>query len=336
MKCNRLKRRDFIAIAGGAGAASQAIPISARAQQPERMRRIGLLLGGTADDTNGQTQIAAFVQRFQQLGWIDGHNVRIDYRWTAGNDEIRRKYAADLVALAPDVIVAAGSSLASALQATRTIPIVFPFSADPVGSGHVDNLARPGGNATGFALFEFGLSAKWLELLREIAPSATRVAVLRDTSTPAGNGQFTAIQSLASSLGVDVSPIDLRDLSGFERDVSAFARSLKGSMIVTASGFAYVHREPIVALAVRHELPTIYFESLFVVAGGLISYGADLKDQWRRAAGYVSRILKGATPADLPVQTPTKYELVINLKTAKTMGLDVPHSVLARADEVIE
>ena len=329
-----MKRREFITLLGGAAAAW---PLAARAQQGERMRRIGVLVTFAAGDPVGQARLAAFLQGLQQLGWIDGRNVRIDTRWGAGDADRTRRYAAELVALAPDVIMATGTPTVAALQqATSSAAIVFAAAVDPVGSGFVDSLARPGGNATGFMSFEYGLSGKWLELLKQIAPSVTRAAVLRDTASPAGNAQFGAIQTVAPSLGVEVNPVNMRDAGEIERVVTAFARASNGGLIVTASPLSLVHRELIVALAARHKLPAVYFERLFVAAGGLISYGPDYVDQYRRAAGYVDRILKGEKPADLPVQAPTKYELVINLKTAKALGLDVPATVLARADEVIE
>ena len=326
-----MRRREFIA---GLGAA--AWPLVARAQQPNRVRRIGALIGAAQDDTDTQARLAAFVQALAQLGWTDGRNVRIDYRWAAGNAENYRKYAAELVALAPDVVLAPGFSVGPMIQATRTVPIVFVFTTDPVGSGFVDSLARPGRNATGFMQFEFSLNAKWLELLKEIAPGVTRAAVLRDAAIPSGIGQFAVIQSVAPSVGVDVSPINLRDAGEIERGVEAFARGANGGLIVAASALATVHRDLIITLAARHKLPAVYFNRVFVADGGLISYGADFNDQYRRAAGYVDRILKGEKPADMPVQAPTKYELAINLRTAKALGLDVPHSLLARADEVIE
>jgi putative ABC transport system substrate-binding protein len=327
-----MRRRAFIAALGGAAA----WPVVARAQQPERMRRIGVLLGIAANDPDAQTRLAAFVQTLQQLGWTDGRNVRIDTRWASGDAELIRRYAAELVALAPDVIFVSGNAaVAPLLQATHTVPIVFASVADPVGSGFVDSLSQPGGNATGFMQFEYGLSGKWLELLKEIAPSLTRVIILWDPET-AGIGQFAIIQSVATSAGVDVRPVNLRDAGETERAITAFARAPNGGLVVTASAWSVVRRDLIIALAARHKLPAVYFERLFVVAGGLISYGANFVDQYRRAAGYVDRILKGEKPADLPVQAPTKYELVINLKTAKTLGLAVPPSVLARADEVIE
>jgi putative tryptophan/tyrosine transport system substrate-binding protein len=328
-----MRRREFITLLGGA---ATAWPRASCAQQPERMRRIGVLSGLTADDQVDNVRLAAFQKQLQQLGWTDGHNVRIDYRFAAGDPEDYRKYAAELVALAPDVILAPGGSLASILQATRTVPIVFAFAADPVGSGFVESLSRPGGNATGFLMFEYDLSAKWLELLKEVAPGVTRAAVLRDPTAVTGIGQFAVIQSVARSVGVDVSPLNLRDTGEIERGVTAFARSSNGGLIVAASVLASVQRNLIVELAARHRLPAVYFERLFVASGGLISYGADFVDQYRHAAGYVDRILKGEKPADLPVQAPTKYELVINLKTARALGLTVPPTLLARADEVIE
>jgi ABC-type uncharacterized transport system substrate-binding protein len=327
-----MRRRTFIAALGGAAV----WPLAARAQQSDRVRRIGALIGAAQDDPDTQARLAAFVQALAQLGWTDGRNLRIDYRWAAGNAENYRKYAAELVALAPDVVLAPGFSVGPMIQATRTVPIVFVFTTDPVGSGFVDSLSRPGGNATGFMLFEFSLNAKWLELLKEIAPGVTRAAVLRDAAIPSGIGQFAVIQSVAPSVGVEVSPINLRDAGEIERGVTAFARSGNGGLIVAASALATVHRDLIITLAARHKLPAVYFNRVFVTDGGLISYGADFNDQYRRAAGYIDRILKGEKPADLPVQAPTKYELVINLKTAKALGLDVPHSMLARADEVIE
>jgi putative ABC transport system substrate-binding protein len=329
-----MRRREFLAVLGGGAAVW---PLAARAQQPERMRRIGVLQGGIdTDDPRSQPPVAAFQQALQQLGWTD-RNVKIDYRWPAGDADKARKYAAELLALAPDVIVAMSAvSLAPLLQATRTVPIVFVWVADPVGAGYVDSLSRPGGNATGFVLFDYSLSTKWLELLKEIAPGVKRVAILRDPAISSGTGQWGAIQSAAPSLGVEVNPVNVRDAPEIERGVAAFARSGDGGMIVTGNPLSLVHRELIIALAARHKLPTVYFQRPFVSDGGLISYGPDPVDQARRAAGYVDRILKGEKPGDLPVQTPTKYELVINLKTAKALGLDLPSSVLARADEVIE
>jgi putative tryptophan/tyrosine transport system substrate-binding protein len=330
-----MKRREFITLLGGAAAA---LPLAARAQQADRVRRIGALIGApSADNPDAQANIRAFLQVLQQLGWTDGRNVRIDIRWGAGNADDIRKYAAELAALAPDVIFASGTaSVGPMLQATRTVPIVFANVADPVGAGFVDSLARPGGNASGFIQFEYSLSGKWLELLKQIAPGVTRAAVLRDPAITSGIGQFAVIQSVAPSVGVEVSAINVRDAGEIERAVTAFARSSNGGLIVTASALAVLHRQPIIALAARHKLPAVYYRRYFVTSGGLISYGYDVVEQFRGAAGYVDRILKGATPADLPVQAPTKYELVINLKTAKALGLDVPTTVLARADEVIE
>jgi putative ABC transport system substrate-binding protein len=328
-----MKRREFITLVGGAGAAWS---LAVRAQQPDRMRRVAVM-GLAADDADGQARLAAFLQSLQQLGWTDGRNVRIDTRWGGGDAEQHRRNAAELVALVPDVILANGSvAVGPLLQATRTVPIVFTAITDPVGAGFVDSLARPGGNATGFTSFEYGNSGKWLELLKEIAPQVTRVAVLRDSAIAAGIGQFGAIQSAAPSLGVEVGPLNVRDAGEMERAFAAFARSPNGGLIVTSSTLAFVHRELIITLAVRHKLPAVYNNRYFVTGGGLTSYGPDRIDQFRRAAGYVDRILKGEKPADLPVQAPTKYELVINLKTAKALGLDIPATVLARADEVIE
>jgi putative tryptophan/tyrosine transport system substrate-binding protein len=327
-----MKRRAFIA---GLGVAV-AWPFAARAQQAERMRRIGVLMSQAADDPVAQARAKAFQQGLQQLGWTDGRNVRTDYRWAAGNVENSSKYAAELLALAPDVILAMGSATGPVLKATRTVPIVFAATSDPVGSGFVNSLSRPGGNATGFMLFEYSLSAKWVELLKQIAPGVTRAAVLRDPSITSGIGQFSVIQSVAPSVGVEVSPINLRDDPGeIERAVTAFARAANGGLIV-AAGTASVSRDLIITLAARHKLPAVYFDRAFVTDGGLISYGVDPIDQYRRAAGYVDRILKGEKPGDMPVQAPTKYELVINLKTAKALDLAVPQSILARADEVIE
>jgi putative ABC transport system substrate-binding protein len=330
-----MRRREFLFVFASA---TVALPISARAQQPQRMRRIGVLTGGGgADDLDAQARIAAFLQGLAQLGWTEGRNVRIDYRYGTANADNTRKYAAELTALAPDVILAGGTgTVGPLLQATRTVPIVFVGIADPVGAGFVDSLARPGGNATGFMQFEYSLSAKWLELLKQIAPGVTRAAVLRDAAATSGIGQFAVIQSVAPSVGVEVSPVSVRDPGGIERAVTAFARGPNGGLIVTGSGLAAIHRELIIGLAARHKLPAVYPRRLYVTDGGLISYGSDRIDQFRRAAGYVDRILKGAKPADLPVQAPTRYELVINLKTAKALGLAVPPTVLVRADEVIE
>jgi putative ABC transport system substrate-binding protein len=315
-----------------------ALPLATRAQQPERVRRIGVLLATAADDAEAQTRVGAFLQALALLGWTDGRNVRIDTRWATSNPDEVRRHATELVALAPDVLVGgSGTTTAGALlQATRTVPIVFVIVVDPVGAGFVASLARPGANATGFTAFEYGLSGKWLELLKQIAPGVTRAAVLRDPGIASGIGQFAALQAVAPSLGVELTPLDIRDAGEVERGIATFARAPNGGLIVTASPAATRRRTLIVALAARHKLPAVYTERPYVAAGGLISYGPDFVDQFRRAAGYVDRILKGEKPADLPVQAPTKYELVINLKTAKALGITVPPTLLARADEVIE
>ena len=327
-------RRQLITLLGGAAAAW---PLAARAQQLERMRRIGVLVAFALDDPEGQARLAAFAQGLQQSGWSVGQNVRIDYRWSGGNADNMRKYAAELVALAPDVILAHSSAaVAPLLQATRTVPIVFTAVSDPVGAGYVESLARPGGNATGFLVWEYSIAGKWLELLKEIAPRVTRAAVIRESALAAGPALFGVIQAVAPSLGVELRPVDVRDAGEIERAITAFAQSSNGGLVVTGSPAAAFHRGMIVALAARHRLPAVYFGRYFVTGGGLISYGPDFVDQFRRAAGYVDRILKGEKPADLPVQAPTKYELTINLKTAKALGLTVPDSLLARADEVIE
>jgi ABC-type uncharacterized transport system substrate-binding protein len=329
-----VRRREFITLLGSAAATW---PLAARTQQPDRVRRIGVLMNGAADDPEQQARLTGFLQGLQQLGWTDGRNVRIDTRWGAGDVERFRSYAAELVALVPDVILASGSPvMASLQQATRTVPIVFALVSDPVGSGYVASLARPGGNATGFASTEFGISGKWLELLKEITPGVTRVAVLRDPANALGIGQFAAIQSVAPSFGVELSPIDVRDAGEIERDITAFARSSNGGLIVPAGPLAALHRELIITLAARHRLLTVYPTRFFATGGGLISYGPNTIDPFRGAAGYVDRILKGENPADLPVQAPTKIELVINLKTAKALGIELPPTLLARADEVIE
>ena len=328
-----MRRREFITLLGGAAVAW---PLKAHAQQPERMRRIGVLAPTAPDDAEAQTRFAALRQGLQRFGWIEGRNLQIDARWGAGDAGAIGSAATELAALAPDVIVASGSAAAAILQATRTVPIVFVSVPDPVGSGFVESLAQPGGNATGFIMFEYGLSAKWLELLKEIAPSVTRAAVLRDPAIVAGIGQFAVIQSAAPSVGVDVSAINMRDGAEIERAVTAFARRPNGGLILTASALAAIHRDLVVSLAARYKLPAVYITRYFVAGGGLVSYGPDFVDQYRRAAEYVDRILKGEKPADLPVQAPTKYELVINLKTAKALGLDIPTTVLASADEVIE
>jgi ABC-type uncharacterized transport system substrate-binding protein len=329
-----MRRREFI-ITALCGAA--AWPLAARAQQPERMRRIGVLMPHAQDNLVGPPRIAALLQELQQLGWIVGRNAEIDVRWAGPYAEDLRKHAAELAAPAPDVILANGSAaVAPLLQATRTVPIVFVIVPDPVGGGFVDSLARPGGNATGFLQFEYGLSGKWLEVLKQMAPGVTRAAIMRDPTSPTGTGQFGAIQSVAPSVGVEVNPVGMRDAREIERAIAAFARGSNGGLIVTGSALAQLHRDLIITLAARHKLPAVYFDRFFVTAGGLISYGPDLVDQFRRAAGYVNRVLRGEKPADLPVQAPTKYELVINLKTAKALGLEVPPTLLARADEVIE
>ena len=328
-----MQRREFITLIGGAVAAW---PLAARAQ-PERLRRIDMLISTAEDDPDTHTRVTAFLQRLQQLGWTDGRNVQINSRWGASNPDRIRGYVAELTALAPDIIVAIGAAtLGPVLQATRSVPIVFVTVPDPVGAGFVESLARPGGNATGFTQFEYSLSGKWLELLKQIAPAVTRAAVLRDPAMPDGIGQFAVIQSVAPSVGMEVSSVNIRDAGEIERAVAAFARSSNGGLVVTSSAFAANHRKLIITLAARHRLPAVYYRRLFVTSGGLISYGPDFIDQFRRAAGYVDRILKGEKPADLPVQVPTKYELVINLKTAKALGLTMPPTLLARADEVIE
>jgi putative tryptophan/tyrosine transport system substrate-binding protein len=328
-----MKRRDFITLLGGAVAAW---PLAAGAQQHDRIRRIGVFMNLSANDPEGQARNTAFVQALLQLGWTDGRNAHIETRWGTDTDSTR-KYAAELVALAPDVILASASTATSALQqATRTVPIVFVNVIDPVGAGYVESLARPGGNVTGFSAFEYGLSGKWPELLKEIAPRVTRVAVLRDTVVGSGVGQYAIIQAVAPSLGVELRPIDMRDAGEIERAVAAFARVPNSGLIVVGAPSGGVHRDLIITLAARHQLPAVYPIADFVRSGGLISYGHDPIDLYRRAAGYVDRILKGEKPADLPVQAPTKYELAVNLKTAKALGLAVPPTVLARADEVIE
>ena len=329
-----MKRRKFIALLGGA----VALPLAARAQQPERMRRIGMLLPAAANDADFQTWVGAFLQELALLGWTIGRNVRIDIHWATANHAEIRRHATELVALKPDVILASGTStVGPVLEATRTVPIVFPIVVDPVGAGFVDSLARPGGNATGFLTFEYSLAGKWLELLKQIAPGVTRVVVFRDPATSSGTGQFGAIQAVAPSLGLEVSPLNVqRDAGEIERAIAAFARAPNGGLIMTASGMSILHHDLIITLAARHKLPSVYYERFFVAAGGLISYGPNRTDQYRRAAGYVDRILKGEKPGDMPVQAPTKYELVINLKTAKELGLTIPQAVLARADDVID
>jgi putative ABC transport system substrate-binding protein len=329
-----MRRREFITLVGGAAATW---PLVARAQQPQPMRRIGVLNNLSEDDPEGRERMAAFLQSLQQLGWSDGRNVKIDYRWGANDADRVRRYAAELVALAPDVILTAGTlSVAVLQQATRTVPIVFGSVIDPVGAGFVETLARPGGNITGFTVFEYGISPKWLELLKQIAPHVTRAAVLRDPTVASGTGQLGAIQGAAPSFGIELRPIDLRDAGDIERSVAAFARTSNGGLIVTGSALAASHRDLIVKLAARYRLPAVYPARYFVSSGGLISYGPDRVEQYHGAAGYVDRILKGEKPADLPVQAPTKYELAINLKAAKALGLIVPPSLPAQADAVIE
>jgi putative ABC transport system substrate-binding protein len=329
-----MRRREFVSLLGGAAS----WPLAGRAQQGGGVRRIGILLPVAADDAEFQARVGAFLQALALLGWSIGRNVRIDTRWAGASAVEIRRHAAELVALAPDVILAHGApTLGPLLQATRTVPIVFPIAGDPVAAGFVDSLARPGGNVTGFMDLEYGMAGKWLELLKHIASGVTRVAVLRDPATPTGPAQFGIIQAVAPSLGMQVIPVNVRDdTAEIERAVAAFAHSSNGGLIVTPSGWASVHRDLIITLAARHKLPAVYFARYFVTDGGLVSHGIDIIDQYRSAAGYVDRILKGEKPTDLPVQAPTRFELVINLKTAKALGLDVPATLLARADEVIE
>jgi putative ABC transport system substrate-binding protein len=329
-----MRRREFITLVGGVTATW---PLAARAQQSDRTRLIGIILPIAKDDPDYQPWIGAFRQALQQLGWIEGRNARLDIHWATTSPGEIRKQAADVVALGPDVIVAPGTSTVGPLmQVTKTIPIVFPIIADPVAGGFVDSLARPGHNATGFMLFEYSISGKWLELLKQIAPDVTRVAVLGDPSTPTGPAQFGVIQAVAPMLRVEVSALNKHDADDIERSITAFAQTPNGGLILTAGGPALVHRDLIISLAARYKLPAVYFERAFVTAGGLLSYGPDRIEMYRRAAGYVDRILKGEKPADMPVQAPTKYQLVINLKTAKALGLNVPAQLLQIADEVIE
>jgi putative ABC transport system substrate-binding protein len=327
-----MRRREFITLLGGAAAAW---PLASRAQQPERIMRVGVLTGADGRETDGT--LMAFLQALQQFGWTVGRNLQIDTRRGGGDQDRIRRHAVELAALAPNVILASGTvTIGPLLQATRTVPIVFVNVADPVGAGFVDSMSRPGGNITGFIQFEYTLSGKWVELLKQIAPGVTRAAVLRDPAITSGIGQFAVIQAVAPSFGIEVSPVNVRDPGEIERGIAAFAKSGKGGLIVTASALTAFHRDLIVRLVAEHKLPAVYYRRLHVDQGGLISYGPDVVDQFRRAAGYVDRILKGEKPADLPVQAPTRYELVINLKTAKALGLDVPPMLLARADEVIE
>jgi putative ABC transport system substrate-binding protein len=329
-----MRRREFITLLSGA---ATAWPLAALAQQPGTPRRIGVLIQVAEGDPQARIEVATFLRGLQKLGWSEGHNLRIDTRWGGGDADLIRKYAAELVALAPEVVLAPGGTVVGALQqASRTVPIVFVNVTDPVGRGYVASLAQPVGNATGFTSFEFGMGGKWLEVLKEMAPRVTRAAVLRDPVITAGMGYLAAIHALAPSIGVQVTPVDVRQTSDIERAVAAFARTPNSGLIVTADPAAIVHREAIIALAARHRLPAVYPYRFFVISGGLISYGLDNIEQYRLAAGYVDRILKGEKPADLPVQAPTKYELIINLKTAKALGLEIPTTVLARADEVIE
>jgi putative ABC transport system substrate-binding protein len=334
MQFDQLNRRKFITLLGGMAAAW---PLAAQAQQAERVRPIGVLMNVSPDDPEGQARLAAFLQGLQQAGWAVNRNLRVHIRWGAGDSERIRRDASELVALAPDVILAASTAAVGPLQQeTSTVPIVFVVVADPVGAGFVNSLARPGGNITGFLGYEYGMSAKWLELLKKVTPRVTRAAVLRDPALGLGTAQLAAIQTVAPSFGVEVTPVGLRDASEIERGIVAFARGASDGLIVTGSMSATFHRDLIINLAARHRLPAIYPFSFFVAGGGLISYGPNTVDQYRVAAGYVDRILKGEKPADLPVQAPTKYELVINLKTANALGLEVSPTLLARADEVIE
>jgi putative ABC transport system substrate-binding protein len=329
-----MKRREFIALLGGAAAAW---PLATRAQQSERSRRVVVLVPATADDPVWQARLGAFLQELALLGWTIGRNVQIDVRWGTPNIPELRKQAAEMAALAPDVILAGGAStMGPLMEAIRTVPIVFTLGNDPVGSGYVDSLAKPGGSITGFMSYEFSIAGKWLELLKEIAPGVTRVAVLRDASQPFATSMFAAMQAVAPSMGVEAIPLNLRNVSEIQRSVESFARSANGGLIPVSSAAAVRHRDLIIALAVRHKLPAVYWERFFVTAGGLMSYGPDLVDQFRQAAGYVARILKGEKPGDLPVQASTKYELAINLKAAKAIGLTIPTTLVARADEVIE
>jgi putative ABC transport system substrate-binding protein len=328
-----MRRRDFITLLGGAAATW---PFAARAQQPEPMRRIGILTGIAGEDAQTKVRVTAFLQELQKLGWTEGRNLRIDLRGGAGNVADTRKYARELVALAPDVILASGATpVALLLEATHTVPIVFTIVVDPMGAGFIEKLSRPGGNATGYMMFDYSLSGKWVEFLKQVAPGVTQAAVLRDSSS-AGVGQFAVIQAVAPSLGLEVSAINVSDAREIDRAVAAFAREPNGGLIVTAGPLTVVHRDLIVTLAARHKLPAIYFDRTPVTSGGLMSYGPDLVGQFRQAASYVDRILRGEKPASLPVQAPNKYELVINLKTAKALGISVPPTLLARADEVIE
>jgi putative tryptophan/tyrosine transport system substrate-binding protein len=329
-----MRRRNFIALLGSAAVAWS---LAARAQQAARMRRVGVLTGIAGNDPETKARDAAFLNELKRSGWTEGHNIRIDHRSAAGSAADGRRYAAELVALKPDVILATGTvNLDNLLQETRTIPIVFTIVADPVGSGLVESMSEPGGNATGFMTFEYSLAGKWLELLKQLLPGVRRAAVLRDSTLAHGTGQFAVIQSVAPLVGVDVMPINVRDPTEIEQAIGKFARSPDGGLIVTASPSSVVHRDLVITLAARHRLPAVWFERFFVAAGGFVSYGPNLVEQFRHAAGYVDRILRGARPASLPVQAPTKYELAINLKTGRALGFEVPPTLLARADEVIE
>jgi putative tryptophan/tyrosine transport system substrate-binding protein len=328
-----MRRRGFILMLGAAAAC----PLAARAQQPERVRRIGVLMNRVSDNPEGQTRLAAFMQGLQEAGWAIGRNARADIRWAADDVDRERRYAAELIALAPDVILACGTlGLAALQQASRSVPIVFVHVTDPVGAGFVESLARPGGNVTGFMAFEYSLSGKWLELLKEVAPGVKRAAVLRNASNPGGIGEFGAIQAVAPSLGVEVSAINVHDAGEIERAVAAFARSANGGLVVSTTATGTVHHDLIIMLAARHKLPAVYGNRFSVTGGGLVAYAPDYVDQYRRAAGSVDRILRGQKPADLPVEQVTKLELVINLKTAKALGVEIPPTLIARADEVIE
>jgi putative ABC transport system substrate-binding protein len=328
-----MRRRQFITLLGGAAA----WPLVVRAQQSERIRRIGVLMVAVAGDPEMMRRLGALQGELGRLGWVEGRNLRLETRWAGGDPERIRNAAAELVSLAPDIIIANGSSAMDAMQrATRTVPVLFVVVPDPIGAGYADSLARPGGNATGFSQFEFGIGAKWLELLKEVASDLRQAGVVRDPTITAGPGQFGAIQSVAPSLGVEITPLNVRDATEIERVITTFARRANAGLVVTGSALAVVHRKLIMELAAKYKLPAVYFADYFVKEGGLVSYGPDLIDQYRQAASYVDRILKGDKPADLPVQAPTKYELVINLKTAKALGLDLPQTLLARADEVIE
>ena len=334
MRGARIRRREFVSLLGGAAVAW---PLAADAQQGERMRRIGVLMNFAEDDSQSQVRVASFLQGLQELGWTVGRNVQIDYRWGVGDADRNRRNAAELVALAPDVILTSASAVTAALQqTTRTVPIVFVNVVNPVGAGFVASLARPGGNATGFTPFEYGMSGKWLELLKQIAPGVTRAAVLRNPIVASRSGQLGAIEAVAPSFRVELSPVSVRDADEIKRAITAFARVPNGGLIIVGAPSVAIHRDLIVALAAQHRLPAVYPYRLYVAGGGLISYGPDVVAPFRRAAGYVDRILKGEKPADIPVQAPTKYELAINLKTAKALGLEVPPTLLARADEIIE